>query len=244
MAFFTADSKTDFQGQLRAALAAHLDERQLSQVALFAEQFFAIAALDELVERRLADLVGCTLSAWRLLERFGPAQPQVQVFNPDYEKHGWQSSHSVVQVLHPDMPFLVDSLRMELNRGGHGIHNLQSSVLGVRRDAAGALVEILPRGAEAEGACREALIFAEIDRCASLAEQRELEQRLLEIFGEVRLAVGDFVAMTSCAQALLDWLGRAPLKVDAEELAEEGGAGTGETGDVQHALGKAGVWCA
>ena len=30
-----------------------------------------------------ADLAGCTLSAWRLLERFDPAQPQVRVFNPD-----------------------------------------------------------------------------------------------------------------------------------------------------------------
>jgi len=220
MAFFTADSKADFQTQLRAALTAHLDERLLPQVARFSEQFFSIAALDELVERRLADLVGCTLSAWRLLERFDPAQPQVQVFNPDYEKHGWQSSHSVVQVLHPDMPFLIDSLRMELNRRGHGIHSLLSSVLGVRRDAAGTLLELLPPGAEAEGAEREALIFAEIDRCASLAEQRELEQSLHEVFGEVRLAVADFVPMTSCAQALLAWLERAPLKVDAEELAE------------------------
>ncbi len=220
MAFFTADSKADFQAQLRAALAEYLDEQLLPQVVLFAGQFFAIVALDELLERRLSDLVGCTLSAWRLLERFDPAQPQVQVFNPDYEKHGWLSSHTVVQVLHPNMPFLVDSLRMELNRRGHRIHSLQGGVLDVRRDASGALLEVLPEsGGGAEGR-EEALIFAEIDRCATLAEQRELEQALLEVLAEVRLAVTDFVAMTSCARALQEWLERAPLKVDAEELAE------------------------
>ncbi|MDV7211755.1 NAD-glutamate dehydrogenase [Azotobacter beijerinckii] len=220
MAFFTADSKADFQAQLQAALASHLDERLLPQVALFAEQFFAVAALDELVERRLSDLVGCTLSAWRLLGRFDPAQPQVQVFNPDYEKHGWLSSHSLVQVLHPDMSFLVDSLRIELNRRGHGIHSLLGGMFCVRRNAAGELLEVLPRSSRGEELRQEALIFAEIDRCASPAEQRELEQSLYEVFAEVRLAVGDFVPMTSCARALLDWLERAPLKVDAEELVE------------------------
>ncbi|MFC0710323.1 NAD-glutamate dehydrogenase [Azorhizophilus paspali] len=220
MAFFVADSKADFLAQLRAALGAHLDERLLPPVMLFAEEFFAMVALDELIERRLSDLVGCTLSAWHLLERFDPARPEVRIFNPDYEKHGWLSSHSVVEVLHPDMPFLVDSLRMELNRHGHGIHSLQGGVFWVRRDAAGGLLEILPRNRQGEGMRHEALVFAEIDRCASPGEQRELEQALQEVFGEVRLAVADFVPMTSCVRGLLDWLERARLAVDAGELAE------------------------
>ncbi|OYW92283.1 MAG: hypothetical protein B7Z23_06620, partial [Pseudomonadales bacterium 32-61-5] len=133
MAFFTAASKADFQQQLQAALAQHVDEQLLPQVGLFAEQFFGIVALSELVERRMSDLVGSTLASWRLLERFDPAHPQVQVFNPDYEKHGWQSTHSLVEVLHPDMPFLVDSVRMELTRRGYAIHTLQNTVLQVRR---------------------------------------------------------------------------------------------------------------
>src|SRR5690606_31314412 len=108
MAFFTAASKADFQQQLQAALAQHVDETLLPQVRRFAEQFFGIVALSELTERRMSDLVGSTLASWRLLERFDPAAPKVHVFNPDYEKHGWQSTHSVLEVLHPDMPFLVD----------------------------------------------------------------------------------------------------------------------------------------
>ena len=80
MAFFTAASKADFQHQLQAALAQHISEQALPQVALFAEQFFGIISLDELTQRRLSDLAGCTLSAWRLLERFDHAQPQVRVY--------------------------------------------------------------------------------------------------------------------------------------------------------------------
>ena len=40
MAFFTAASKPDFQHQLQSALAQHISEQALPQVALFAEQFF------------------------------------------------------------------------------------------------------------------------------------------------------------------------------------------------------------
>ena len=119
---FSAASKADFQQQLQTALAQHVDPKILPQLNLFAEQFFGIVALPELTERRMSDLVGSTLASWRLLERFDPAVPEVQVFNPDYEKHGWQSTHSVVEVLHPDMPFLVDSVRMELTRRGYSIH--------------------------------------------------------------------------------------------------------------------------
>ncbi|WP_163028602.1 NAD-glutamate dehydrogenase domain-containing protein, partial [Pseudomonas viridiflava] len=144
MAFFTAASKSDFQHQLQSALAQHISEQALPQVALFAEQFFGIISLDELTQRRLSDLAGCTLSAWRLLERFEHAHPQVRVYNPDYERHGWQSTHSAVEVLHHDLPFLVDSVRTELNRRGYSIHTLQTTVLSVRRGPNGQLLELLP----------------------------------------------------------------------------------------------------
>ncbi|PWS49998.1 hypothetical protein DLE01_20845, partial [Streptomyces sp. FT05W] len=36
--------------------------------------------------------------------------------------NGWTSSHSVVEVVTDDMPFLVDSVTNELSRQGRGIH--------------------------------------------------------------------------------------------------------------------------
>ncbi|MER2099735.1 MAG: NAD-glutamate dehydrogenase, partial [Pseudomonas qingdaonensis] len=169
MAFFTAASKADFQHQLQAALAQHIGEQALPQVALFAEQFFGIISLDELTQRRLSDLAGCTLSAWRIIERFDHTEPQVRVYNPDYERHGWQSTHTAVEVLHHDLPFLVDSVRTELNRRGYSIHTLQTTVLSVRRGAKGELLEILPKGTQGEGILQESLMYLEIDRCANAA---------------------------------------------------------------------------
>ncbi|WP_407363191.1 NAD-glutamate dehydrogenase [Pseudomonas luteola] len=221
MAFFTAASKADFQHQLHLALAQHVDEPTLSRLTPFADQFFGIVALEELTQRRLSDLVGCVLSAWRLLERFNPAQPQVNVFNPEYERHGWQSAHTAVEVLHADIPFLVDSVRMQINRSGHSVHTLQNSVLSVRRDETGRLLEVLPKGTQGEGVSQESVIFLEIDRCASASDMKALESALLEVLGEVRLAVNDFNPMKQRVAHLLDQLDTvAGPNVAAEELDE------------------------
>ncbi|WP_407311222.1 NAD-glutamate dehydrogenase [Pseudomonas sp. nanlin1] len=220
MAFFTAASKADFQHQLQSALAQHIGEQGLPQVALFAEQFFGIISLDELTQRRLSDLVGCTLSAWRLMQRFEHAHPQVRVYNPDYERHGWQSTHTAVEVLHHDLPFLVDSVRTELNRRGYSIHTLQTTVLSVQRGPAGELLEVLPKGSLGENVLQESLMYLEIDRCANAAELNMLAREIEQVLGEVRVAVADFEPMKAKVRELVELVERNPFPIDSEEKAE------------------------
>lgn len=220
MAFFTAASKSDFQHQLQAALAQHISEQALPQVALFAEQFFGIISLDELTQRRLSDLAGCTLSAWRLLERFEHIHPQVRVYNPDYERHGWQSTHTAVEVLHHDLPFLVDSVRTELNRRGYSIHTLQTTVLSVRRGSKGELLELLPKGAHGEDVLQESLMYLEIDRCVNAAEMNVLVRELEQVLGEVRVAVADFEPMKAKINELLAGVDTLQFAVEEGEKAE------------------------
>ena len=214
MEFFTATSKAEFLQQLEAALSAQVDAPAQPSLARFAARFYAMVPLEELRLRRRADLLGCTLSAWRLLQGFVADQPQVRVYNPDYERNGWQSVHSVVEILHPDMPFLVDSVRIELKRQGLAIHTLQSSVLNLRRDAAGNLLEVLE--APAADASREALIYLETDRCAQAAALHALERALREVLDEVRLVVADFIPM------------RERLRDHCQRLASEAAGTSGE----------------
>ncbi|UVJ42627.1 NAD-glutamate dehydrogenase [Pseudomonas sp. LS1212] len=222
MAFFTAASKADYQHQLQTALAQHISEQALPQVALFAEQFFGIISLDELTQRRLSDLAGCTLSAWRLLERFDHAHPQVQVYNPDYERHGWQSTHTAVEVLHHDLPFLVDSVRTELNRRGYSIHTLQTTVLSVRRGSKGELLEILPKGTQGEGVLQESLMYLEIDRCAHTAELNLLTRELEQVLVEVRVAVADFEPMKAKVRDMLALVDQSGQGTDDEKTEVKG----------------------
>ena len=84
-----------------------------------------------------------TSTAWRSATSTSrasapPGTPKVRVYNPRFEEHGWQSTHTAVEIVTDDMPFLIDSVSMELNRRGCGVHLIIHPVLRVRRDADGA----------------------------------------------------------------------------------------------------------
>ena len=48
------------------------------------------------------------------------ADPNLQLVR--FEDDGWQSTHTAVEIVTDDMPFLIDSIGMELNRRGFGVH--------------------------------------------------------------------------------------------------------------------------
>ena len=64
-------------------------------------------------------------------------EAKLRVFNPELERDGWTSSHSAVAIVNDDMPFLVDSITMEINRQGLSVHLIVHPVLVVQRDAGG-----------------------------------------------------------------------------------------------------------
>ena len=112
------------------------------------------------------DLYGAALAHWHLLQRRRPGEVKVHAYTPTLEEHGWQSTHSVVEIVTDDMPFLVDSVAMALTRRGSAIHVFVHPMIRVRRDDEGRLLELLPW--EAEGLA-ESLIHVEIDRQAEQA---------------------------------------------------------------------------
>ena len=70
----------------------------------------------------------------------------------------------MVEIVNDDMPFLVDSVSMELNRLGSGVHLIIHPVVRVRRDEEGRLLEVLRHDAEAADCALESFIHAEIVR--------------------------------------------------------------------------------
>ena len=114
-------------------------------------------------ERSELDLYGAALAHFNLARNRPPGEAKVRVYNPQFEVNGWQSTHTAVEIVTDDMPFLIDSVSMELNRRGFGVHMIIHPVLNVRRDADGRLSDPAA-GAEApDGAIRESVIHAEVD---------------------------------------------------------------------------------
>jgi glutamate dehydrogenase len=120
------------------------------------------------------------------------------------------------------MPFLTDSIAMELSRRGLGIHSIIHPVITVRRDELGHLTEILPATPESpEGAMRESVIHAEVDRQTSPDDLEALRGHVLRVLREVRAAVEDWKAMRAQALRIAASLGSdAPPVIKPDEVAE------------------------
>ncbi|WP_069383490.1 NAD-glutamate dehydrogenase [Halomonas caseinilytica] len=215
------ETRLDLLKQLKERLQSRLDKDKAAAVDAFAHLFYAAVPLEDLADRRLDDLYGATLSVWHFIQQFDPDAPKVRVLNPDFEEHGWQSTHTFIAVLHEDMPFLVDSVRVELNRRGMTVHAIHNAVLAVARDDEHRLQRVAsPEEADAPDA-RESLIAIEVDRHSNLTELEEIESSLQEVLREVRTAVGDFDPMRERAQAAIEELeARRPEQVEAADHRE------------------------
>src|SRR5438552_15790690 len=93
----------------------HLPAEQFPQIEPFLREYYRQLDADDLAERGLADLYGAALSHWQFLRRYLSGAPKVRVYNPTLAEHGWQSSHTVVEIVNEDMPFLVDSDNLAVN---------------------------------------------------------------------------------------------------------------------------------
>ena len=121
------------------------------------------------------------------------AQAVVAFYTPDFDRHGWHSPHTVVDVVTDDMPFLVDSVTMLCDRHGLTIHRLIHPVLGIRRDQAGVLTQTAKR--DSAGTSPESWIHLEIDRISDVQQLAALRQEMLVVLADVRSAVEDHAAM-------------------------------------------------
>ena len=118
----------------------------------FAQPYLEGLDAEDVAERDVLDLFGAVLSLWQFAHVRKPGEPKVRVFNPMVEEHGWQSPHTVVQIVNDDMPFLVDSMQMEVQRNGLTLHFIAHPIVTVRRDAQGQRLELVG-GATAKAAC-------------------------------------------------------------------------------------------
>jgi len=202
-----------------ARVRERLADDEARQAEEFVRQYYARVPAEDLAESDPLDLYGAALALWSFGRRRAPGAANVRVYNPEFEQHGWQSPHTVAELVTDDMPFVVDSATMELNR--HGIHLIIHPVIHVRRDAAGELTSVLPAGASGEeGALAESHIHIELDRQSGTEEMERLRERLLAVLRDVSAAVEDWQAMRDRAKELIAELREPPPSLDREEFEE------------------------
>ena len=149
----TADQKkAQIIDKIVSVLQEKLPEQYADMAVRFTRQFYARIPPEDLLDNDPEDLYGAALDFWNFTCRCRLGEPSIRVFNPSLEEHGWQSTHTAVEIVTENMPFLVDSVTMELNRHGLAVHRLIHPVMRVVRDAMGELKDILPAEAAGNGA--------------------------------------------------------------------------------------------
>ena len=194
-----------------------------ARLVRFVREYFQHADPDDLAERSPQDLYGAALSHAQLASQRQPGRAKVRVFNPRAEEHGWQSRHTVIEIVNDDMPFLVDSTTMEVARHSLTLHFLVHPIFSVNRATDGRLTDIAPCGGHPAGGRLESFICLEIDRIAGAAALEGLARDLERVLGDVRVVVEDWQPMKAkVAQALAEIERRGPSLAPGE--IEEGRA--------------------
>ncbi|MFB7994403.1 NAD-glutamate dehydrogenase [Streptomyces sp. NPDC056002] len=185
-------------------------------VLAFLQRYYLHTAPEDLADRDPVDVFGAAVSHYRLAEVRPQGTANVRVHTPTVEENGWTCSHSVVEVVTDDMPFLVDSVTNELSRQGRGIHVVIHPQVTVRRDLTGKLQEVLPAGSAADShdTLTESWIHVEIDRETDRADLKQITSDLLRVLSDVREAVEDWEKMRDSALRIADDLPSEPTADD------------------------------
>src|SRR2546421_163420 len=193
------------------------DDAELAEA--FVRQYYRWVSPEDLEERTATDLFGAALAHFELAKQRKPNEPSVRVYNPTAQNDGWVSTHTVVEIVTDDMPFLVDSVTMELNRRGFGVLMIIHPVLLIRRDEQGNLVEILEPHSEEE-ATAESVIHVEVAKHTDEDEIDEIDGHLHRVLNEVRAAVEDWQQMREKAFEIAAELDPAKLPTTEAEASE------------------------
>ncbi len=175
-----------------------LDPAQKPLVTQLAKHLLCNISQDDLVHRNDSDLYGAVVSLWHHISETAQNDISIRVFNPELSRHGWQSTHTIIEIVVPDTPFLVDSVKMALTRLGLTCHFMLHGPTQFKRNKTGKVVELN----SGEGHY-QSLFHIEADRLNNSKEMSELEKELKGVLTDTGLVVNDWKPMVAKLQEVI-----------------------------------------
>jgi glutamate dehydrogenase len=173
----------------------------------FLDAYYRHIPVEELVAAGPARLAGVAAEHARLAAHRPQGRAIVQV-TAGGSCYALEDSRGSVDIVTDDMPFLVDSITMELTRHGLESYHVIHPQLMVRRDVTGTLWEVVGPLIEAghgHDEIAESWTHIEIDTSSGVSLD-ELEKDLQRVLLDVRVSVEDYPKMAEAAVRLADRL--------------------------------------
>ncbi|MBV9853615.1 MAG: NAD-glutamate dehydrogenase [Streptosporangiaceae bacterium] len=198
--------------------------RAVGDIPGFLGAYYRHVAVEDLVPAGPGKVAA--VAAWHAA--LGARRPQGRALVQVRDAHGAALSGAgiVVDIVTDDMPYLVDSVTMELNRHVADIELIVHPLLRARRDVTGVLYGTGAAGGElGSDALTESWIHVELARLGNRVSQQQLAADLRRILDDVRVAMEDQLRMRSAALDLVGVLhgdathgGSGPAAAEAGEL--------------------------
>jgi len=213
---------SDKQNLLKAVceqISNKLPQQSARLCCEFTKQFFGTMSTDDISQWSKDDLYGAALNFWNLIEKKktdNPEQITIKIYNPDYEHYGWKSTHTVIEIITKDSPFLVESIRNRLHQMGYVLHlAVNMGGINVNRDGHGVITDIVT----GEVCVNEAPMLFMIERLAEDA-LAQLEHELIDTLKDVHLIVNDWQSMRNSIITTISELEAAKKFCDLENVVE------------------------
>ena len=194
------DFRAVIVNQVQALLAKRMSKKECGQILSLADAYYQGISPQDLTQINSDDCYGALLCLWQFLQSRPAQQIKIRAYNPEPETHHWHSTHSIVEIIVTDMPFLVSSVLMELDRQKIKVYALNHPTLLSVRDGNGQLRDIGPDPA----ALSEAVIRMAIDRQPDRADLARVARGIRSTVEDVHKVVSDWEVMQSrLAEAIL-----------------------------------------
>ena len=201
-----------------------IDERfpaaDAEQLRNLARGYFHDVVYDDIEEQSVENLFGAVASLWQFSRGRRPGAPKIRAYNPRLEEHGWQTTHTAIEVVNDDMPFLVDSVVSALNLMDLTVHMMIHPIIRVVRDDKGTSTAMCPIGETLEGSAPESFLHVEVTQQPTAKSLAAIEVRLAQVLASVRAAVEDWRAMMVCLDEAIQEITTSPPPIDKADLDE------------------------
>ncbi len=207
-------------------IVAHLFDRMGKKKAGNADDFVRLyyerVTPEDINTASVENLYGAAMSLLGFAEQRKTSAPKIRIFNPQTDADGWQSAHTVIEIVNDDMPFLVDSVTHGLNRAGFTVDLAVHPIVRVKRSAPGRLSELATSLTSLDGYTNESWMHVEIAAQTSPAALKKIENTLVDILSDVRAAVDDWKPMLAKLHETITTIKLTPPPLDMAEVEEAG----------------------